>query len=300
MFIKSEVSGARKANLPEYLTSKGHTLKREGKQFRVEGATGLIVTGCCWYSHAQQRGGNALDYVIEMEGRPFAEAVAALKGFSDQGESAGPGKGEKHSVFLLPLRNSNDNRAISYLVKTRGIPYDVLEPYVANGRVYESEKHNCVFTGVDHDTGEARYAFQRSTIPRSGIMFESSGSDKRYSFSIRGSSEALFIFESAIDLFSYMSMNVSGCHGNFSMLSLGGLSSTALDHFCKSGSVKHVVFCLDNDSPADEAYERMGGKYASLGYMVYRHIPTYKDWNMQILRGGHSFSAPLVKWGGMS
>jgi hypothetical protein len=303
MISKTAILKARKAYLPEYLTANGHVLKREGSQFRVVGVPGLTVVDCRWYNHAQQQGGNALDYAVQVEGRPFAEAVAALECFSRDAACCDEylPAAERRMAFKRPPGNGDNRRVETYLVKTRGINYDVLKPHLASGRIYESLfRHNCVFIGTDCDTGEARYAFERSSIPGSRIMFESQGSDKRCSFGIHGMTDTILVFESAIDMLSYSSMEPGDQRRNDSMLSLGGLSGTALDHFArKHRGLKNIVFCIDSDRPADDAYMRLGQTYMSRGYNVSRHSPEFKDWNEQLLRGGHSFPAPHVRWGGV-
>jgi hypothetical protein len=129
-------------------------------------------------------------------------------------------------------------------------------------------------------------------------MFESTGSDKRYSFSLPGTSETLLVFESVIDLFSYMSMAPGEVHKGAFWLSLGGLNNIALDHLLRKwNGLSKIIFCLDSDSAADEVYTRIGEKYVMTGYSVSRHIPIFKDWNEQLLRSGYSFPGPPEEWG---
>ena len=300
MISQNIILKARNANLPEYLTAKGCKLVKEGRQFRVIGVSGLVVTDNRWYDHARQRGGNAIDYLVQMEGVGFKDAIAALEGYyGDTNNCAcGPLPGDRHSEFRLPPKNSNNARVLSYLVDIRGISYDVLESYIANGRIYEAYgSNNCVFTGIDYDTHEVRYAFQRSSLKNSHVMFESFGSDKRYSFSIPGLSDTALIFESVIDLYSHLSMEPGGDFSDAFYLSLGGLGNISLDHFIRRWSgIRNIIFCLDSDSAADEAYVRLGAKYVADGYNVSRHIPECKDWNAQLLCGGYSFPAPPVPW----
>jgi hypothetical protein len=205
-------------------------------------------------------------------------------------------------VFRPPQKNGDNARVLTYLVKTRGIRHNILQPHITGGRIYQAYRsNNCVFTGIDYETGEVRYAFQRSSLAQSRIMYETLGSDKRYSFSIPGLSDSLFIFESVVDLFSYLSMGPGETHSDASFLSLGGLGSIPLDSFLKQwGGLREIIFCLDSDSAADDAYEQLGCKYTSRGYNVSRHRPVYKDWNLQLTRGGHSFPAPPVPWEGLS
>ena len=301
MIHQNTILKARNANLPKYLTAKGCKLVKEGRQFRVKGISGLVVTDNRWYDHARQRGGNTIDYLILMEGMGFKDAIAALADYyGDTNNCAcGPLPDGRHSEFRLPPKNRDNARVLSYLVDIRGISHDALSPYLENGRVYEAEgTGNCVFTGIDYDTNEVRYAFQRSSLKKSHIMFETFGSDKRYSFSIPGLSETALIFESVIDLFSYLSMEPGAVYNDAFYLSLGGLSSIALDHFVRRwNKLRNIIFCLDSDSSADEAYVRLGAKYAADGYNVSRHIPKQKDWNEQLFKEGYSFPAPPVLWG---
>ena len=300
MISQNTILKARNANLPEYLTTKGCKLVKEGQQFRVSGASGLVVTDNRWYDHAHQRGGNTLDYLISIEGKGFKDAVAALADYYGDTNNYMPRSSleNRHAAFQPPSKNVDNTSVLSYLVETRGIQYDVLHPYFTSGRVYEAlGTKNCVFTGVDHDTNEVRYAFQRSSYLKSSVMFESFGSDKRYSFSIPGLSDTVLVFESVIDLFSYLSMEPGKIHSDDFFLSLGGLGSIALDYFIlKWRKLRNIVFCLDNDNAADDAYERLGAKYALSEYNVSRHIPDFKDWNEQLLRMGYSFPAPPVEW----
>ena len=301
MLSQETVLQARTANLPEYLRANGRHLVREGRQFRVKGTSGLIVTGNCWYDHSKQQGGNSLDYAIQVEGMKFKDAVNALRQYSSSAccDASCASQPSGHEAFKLPPKNKSNKRAISYLVKTRGIEYDFLRDHVINERIYESrETHNVDFTGIDHQTGEARYAFQRSSFPKSRIMFETRGSDKRHSFSLLGLSSTLFVFESVIDLLSYMSMEPGYIHSDAFWLSLGGLSGLALDKIlCNWCGLDNIIFCLDNDSAADEAYSKLGARYVSYGYSVSRHTPLSKDWNMQLLQYGYCFPAPPVPWG---
>ena len=299
MIGKTAVLKARNADLPGYLRANGWELVREGRQFRVKGISGLVVTGNYWYDHARQRGGNALDYLIYVENMGFKEAVAALAGYGGSNCARISNPEERHKSFRPPPKNADNARMLSYLIDTRGIRREVLRPHIKSGRVYEAfGTHNCVFAGIDSATNEARYAFERSSLPNSRVMFESSGSDKRYSFSITGISDTVLVYESTIDLFSYLSMEPGKMHSGDFFLSLGGLGSTALDNFISRwGGLRKIIFCLDKDCPADEAYARLGAKYASHGYGVSRHLPEFKDWNEQLLQGGYPFAAQPVPWG---
>jgi hypothetical protein len=276
---------ARKASIVDYLLDSGKILLKEGHQFRVKNYAGLIVSGNMWYSHTLSKGGNTLDFLIEFEHFEFKKAVELL--------STGCSTGctpiyESNKVtggvqLVVPERNTDDKRVLAYLIKTRGLCIDVVIPLIKQGRIYEAmDNHNCIFTGIDEELS-IRYAMQRSSIPNSDLKFESKGSDKRYSFSLKGTNDILCVFESPIDLLSYMSIYFGSSRLNSHMLSLGGTSDIALESYIKRyPGIRKIVFCIDNDKAGLQAFNSLSGKYSSKSFKIYKHIPVNKDWNLQL------------------
>lgn len=273
---------ARRASIEEYLKSRGKTLLKEGRQYRVTNHSGLVVSGNMWYSHTLSKGGNTLDYLIEMEGMDFKKAVDVLSHMGAAPVKAG--KTENAGQVVVPERNTDDKRVMAYLTKTRGLSVRVIVPLLKQGRIYESiGTHNCVMTGVDGD-GMVRYVMQRSTISGSSVKFESEGSDKKYSFSLEGCSDILFVFESSIDLLSYMTLRNGAMEPHPHMLSLGGVTDIALEAFIgRVPGIRKIVFGLDNDKAGHEVYGTFFKKYSLKGFKVYKHFPEQKDWNQQLL-----------------
>lgn len=96
-------------------------------------------------------------------------------------------------------------REIEYL-HGRGIDYELIDFCISTGRLYESYPHyNAVFVGQDRD-GKPRYANLRGI--GTDFIGDATGSDKRYSFGIPAEvqSDTLHLFESAVDLLSYGTM----------------------------------------------------------------------------------------------
>ncbi len=277
---KNLIIQARRANLEEYLKATGNILLKEGKQFRVKNHSGLVVSGNRWYSHSLSKGGNSLDYLIEMEHLDFKKAIEYLLNRKNTIKTETPLQNKR---IIVPQRNINDKRVIAYLVKTRMISQNVIIPLIMQGRIYESiEYHNCVFTGID-EYNNIKYVTQRSSLPNCSLRFESMGSDKKYSFSIKGKTDIVCVFESPIDLLSYRTIYHGTSRIQSHMLSLGGVSSIALDAYIeRNPQIKNIVFCLDNDATGNEAYISFQHKYLPKGFNVYKHFPQTKDWNLQI------------------
>ena len=157
----------------------------------------------CWFSRGIG-GYSALDYLIKVKELPFTQAVETIMGnLSAAPPAFAPApKTPKEKVLLLPQANRSATHAVEYLHR-RGIDDELIDFCIQTGRLYESYPyHNVVFVGMDAD-GKPRYANQRGI--GSDFIGDANGSDKHYSFGIpaAAASDTLHLFESAVDLLSY-------------------------------------------------------------------------------------------------
>jgi hypothetical protein len=140
-------------------------------------------------------------------------------------------------------------------------------------------------------SGKARYGALRSTT--SSYKGDVSGSDKHFSFSISGTSNTVHVFEAAIDLLSYATLELydgRDWHRD-SLLSLAGVYKTkrkdvvpiALEQFLKDHpGISTLRLHLDNDEIGRGA---VAGIVSGLNgrYQVYDEPPRYgKDVNDQL------------------
>ncbi|MFT9494518.1 MULTISPECIES: DUF3991 and TOPRIM domain-containing protein [Thermotaleaceae] len=217
----------------------------------------------CWWSRGIG-GRSALDYLIKVRGMSFPEAVIQIDG---QVAVVPPvsSKVEKTTEpkrLLLPDKNENNDRVIAYLMG-RGIHRDLIDYCIKTKRLYESRNyHNAVFIGFDKE-GVPRYGTLRGTSARR-FLGEVNGSDKHFSFSIpaQNKSSKLHLFESAIDLLSYCTLELQSGKDweQENHLSLAGIykpkqnieESTppaALMQFLKDHPhIKDIALHLDNDT----------------------------------------------------
>ena len=248
----------------------------------------------CWWSRGIG-GRSALDYLIKVCGMEFVEAVHHLCGCT--GYSPHPPaytvKPLPKPTFILPKPHANNNHALRYLTG-RGIDSEILTYCVQTGRLYEDERHNCVFVGFD-DSGKARYAMLRSSSPTSMYLREVDGSDKRYAFALpfRHNADTVYLFESAIDLLSFATMRKDAWQ-QFNYLSLSGvyqprqmLNETPLpvalaQHLHDRPHVRRVVLCLDNGKPGRMAAKTICALLPER-YTVELLLPDKgKDYNRQL------------------
>ena len=105
----------------------------------------------------------------------------------------------------LPMRANSNRRVQAYLMQ-RGIDRDIIDYFFSKGLLYESHPyHNAVFVGRN-EKGEPAYAALRSTGTKR-FAGEAAGSRKAYAFSFsEGRSATVHVFESAIDLLSYATL----------------------------------------------------------------------------------------------
>ena len=251
-----------------------------------------------WWSH-RIGGYNALDYLVKVKGVSFVEAVETLMGRAAVMPSvvcAAPKK-EQPKVLLLPEKSPTTDRVTEYLF-SRGIDYGIIESCISHGLIYESlPYHNAVFVGYDREQ-KPRYAAFRATN-NSRIMGDCSGSDKHYSFRIaEGRSDELHLFECAIDLLSYATLEVlAGREWRAeNLVSLSGVylskkrpedskTPMALSQFLSENpNVRKITLHLDNYAAGRNASLAIQAKLADR-YEMADCPPQYgKDYNDYLCR----------------
>ena len=237
-----------------------------------------------------------MDYLMKVKGYSFPEAVELLVGSDAVVESQPKSYVAKEAVdrkLMFPELVEKPYYAKKYL-QDRGIHPEIIQYCIDHSMLFETANyHNVVFVGYDKN-GIAKYGAMRGT--RSSYKGEVTGSDKRFSFAIMETSKAehLHLFESAIDLLSYATLELMAGRNwkQDALLSLAGvfqtkrkdvvplaLSQYLNDHPCIS--VLHLH--LDNDEVGRGA---AAGIIAGLSdkYEIYDEPPaeSFKDVNEQL------------------
>ena len=178
-----------------------------GNTYTTRTHDSLKISNGKWMWWSQRTGGrSALDYLIKVRGYSFLEAVELLA----ERANIQPPLFVSENVpmekqLLLPKKNQDDQKVIAYLLG-RGIDKEIIQFCLESGRVYESAfHHNVVFVGMD-EKDNPKYAALRGI--GTSFIGEANGSDKNYSFSIfaEKSNDTVHLFESAIDLLSYATL----------------------------------------------------------------------------------------------
>lgn len=284
-YTREQIQRADDTDLYVFLSGRGEQFKRCGKEYRWLRHDSVMINKNEWYRFSQNKGGHAIDFMKEFYGLSFAEAVKELLG--EEGDSNNRTAKEdagRQKVCPIPLpglelpeRNESCEIARKYLIEQRKLSEQLVDQMIAKGDIYESKNyHNVVFVGRDKEQNP-RYTAMRGT-DENRYRGEARGSEKAYGFGHIGTDEKLFVFESPIDLLSYITA-VPEEWEKHSYISLGGLSEKAMKRmYTEYPHIHSIYLCLDNDEPGNERCRQ----FVSLipeKLSVYRLEPVKKDWN---------------------
>ena len=286
-YTREQIQRADDTDLYVFLSGRGEQFKRCGKEYRWLRHASVMINKSEWYRFSQNKGGHAIDFMKEFYGLSFAEAVKELLGEEGAGDTdrrtakEDAGRQKVCPIPLpgleLPERNESCEIARKYLIEQRKLSEQLVDQMIAKGNIYESKNyHNVVFVGRDKEQNP-RYAAMRGT-DENRYRGEARGSEKAYGFGYIGTDEKLFVFESPIDLLSYITA-VPEEWEKHSYISLGGLSEKAMKRmYTEYPHIHSIYLCLDNDESGNERCRQ----FVSLipeELSVYRLEPVKKDWN---------------------
>lgn len=228
-YINAEdIIAARQIDLLSYLQTyePGELVKLPGNNYCTREHDSLKISNGKWHWFSRGIGGRtALDYLVKVKEMPFTDAVRLLTGapiqtYVPSKEHTAP----KERNLLLPEVDTNCDEVKKYL-QGRGIHPTIIDYCIENKLLFQTVNYkNALFVGYDN-TGKPRYGALRSTF--SAYKSEATGSDKRYSFSIAANptADTVHVFESAIDLMSYATLQLyeGGEWKSTPMLSLAGV-----------------------------------------------------------------------------
>ena len=233
-YTQQQIEQARSIDLLTYLQTYEPTelVHLKGNTYSTRTHSSLKISNGKWMWWSQGFGGaTALDYLIKVKGMSFTDAMKVLTNGAGLLPAFNSEIGSKQieKRLLLPEKSDTTDEITRYLTG-RGIDKNLIEACINRGVLFESQPyHNCVFVGYDRN-GVARYACYRSTNHLK-MMGDAAGSDKRYSFRTNSKGSTLHVFESPIDLLSYMTIDNLKNNRWLTepMLSLGGVYEPSKD-----------------------------------------------------------------------
>lgn len=287
VYTDEEKRAASETDIVSILERNGQEVRRRGSEYEwLDNGQVVSIKDNLWYHQYEQVGGNTISFVKKFFKMDYPSALGFILG-SGAGEiSKSPVREKPKVVFDLPGKEPTMKRVFAYLTNTRGLDPEVVRFFVHNKLIYESAgNHNAVFVGTDKE-GNARHAHLRSTGSESKWRLNQKGSDSRFSFGWRGTSDRIFVFEAPIDMISYISLHKENWQAD-NYISACSVSDHALmQRLQDDTSIRKVYVCLDNDGPGQEAASRIRDKLTEKGYEAEILIPELKDWNEDLLNSG--------------
>ena len=242
----------------DILVRDGVPMKRTSGVYRHRKHDSLVITkgeGFYWFSQGYGSK-NPIDYYVKVENMPFVDAaykVLEVMNFDYSrkdivlADNSSVNPNYIHGSFELPERADTNKNVYAYLTKTRGLDKSLIASLIDKGLIYQDRKYNnAVFIGKDFE-GNIVSAFKRSTRTYGNSTFKSGdeyGSMKEYRFRVENSTNATVnVFESEIDLLSYLSM-LPELARNENYIALGGVSDRALTAFLeRNAAIEHINIC---------------------------------------------------------
>lgn len=266
-FTTEQIEKAKEIDLLSYLQHhKPEELAFDSRNsYKTVSHDSLKISNGMWYWFSRGIGGKtALEYLIQVEGYSFTDAVSHLikqKGIEKVVRKNYLTEEEKIKRLILPQKSYSNSKIISYL-KGRGISKNIIDECINKDLIYQDyPKNNVVFVGYD-ENNNPRYGGVRGANS-SRYMHECYGSDKAYSFKLTSiiPNNEVHLFESAIDLLSYATIlkKENKEWQNENLISLAGVYQPAKNledskvplalnlYLNNNPNINRIVLHLDND-----------------------------------------------------
>lgn len=286
-FSDEQLQRASGIDIVAMLQGQGEKLKKQGRVYRWMRYDSTVIDRNRWYRHSREIGGGPIQFMQHFYGMDFVEAVKYLLDGEEGAEFVQASRNPEPKLpFTPPKLSKNMHRTFAYLIKTRKIDADIVQHFVNEKKILETEGyHNVAFCGYD-EKGEMKQMHLRSTLPGNRFFMDIDGSDKQYYFRHIGTNSDVYVFEAPIDMLSYITMNKENWQES-SYVCLGGVAIDALKNILSTNEqISKVYMCVDRDDAGDKTVKRIGDELNEMGYEWERILPENKDWNEDLTAGG--------------
>ena len=285
-FSDEQLQRASGIDIVAMLQGQGEKLKKQGRVYRWMRYDSTVIDRNRWYRHSREIGGGPIQFMQHFYGMDFVEAVKYLLDGEEGAEFVQASRTPEPKLpFIPPKLSKNMHRTFAYLIKTRKIDADIVQHFVNEKKILETEEyHNTAFCGYD-EKGEMKQMHLRSTLPGNRFFMDIDGSDKQYYFRHIGTNSDVYVFEAPIDMLSYITMNKENWQES-SYVCLGGVAIDALKNVLSTNEqISKVYMCVDRDDAGDKTVKRIGDELNEMGYEWERILPENKDWNEDLTAG---------------
>ena len=295
------IARAREVDLYSYLKAyePSELVPCKGGTYCTATHDSLKISNGKWFWFNRGIGGaSALDYLIKVRNMNFIDAVNCMNGVADMPSFSCIQKQpiKKYDRIYLPPFNFACKKVKPYLI-SRGIDEGIVDYFIRKKQIAEDNRNGyALFFGRD-ETGNILQCSVRAT-DGSTEKRDVAGSNRAYSFSLCAEPEpkTLRLFESAIDLMSYLTLKKQAGHKLGGIyLSLSGVYKPrdrpeeskvpiTLERCLEQYPIEKIDLYLDRDEAGHLAAMGLTAVLGESYEMHYRPPPFGKDYNEYLQR----------------
>lgn len=284
---------ANSVNMIDLLKHLNEPIEKKGKHNKWLKHKSVSFKDNKWYQHSLKRGGLPIDFLTTFFNQDYSEAISYLN-TNFETKDYDISSFTNNRKFVITKQNHNNNQVITYLKYFRFIDKKIIDYFINKDILYEDLKyHNCNFAGKDNN-GQIVHihavSTHKSLYDYKGIV---SGSNTSFPFNLIGKSNQVFVFESPIDLLSYLTLNPDNFKVH-SYLALCGLSIKPIKAILELYQhLDTVNLCLDNDIAGESAKAKFKEELIIDNKISVKIInPKFKDFNEDLKFINHQ---PVIK-----
>ena len=205
--------------------------------------------------------------------------------------------------FRLPDRTlQGDNKMLVHLNKTCGIHQSILNQCIRERNLYQDARGNIVFVGRNSQTNQPEYA-GISGIEKNQEYRTVIGSSKEVGFGLnlnQPNTKQLIVCESSMDALSIATIlyNQNQPLSNYSFLSVGDLSATALEQQLKNNpQIESVRVCYNAQENSLKFQEQVLQTLKDIKYTgeIMEHPSVYQNFHQDLLQMQQSVPTQTVQ-----
>lgn len=306
IYTPSEIKEVEKIDIVSFCEAKGIEVIRTGnKYYRLAEHDSLVINTHSNYFvwNSQQVAGNVINFVQSYYDCNFYKAMQILSA-----ETFSTTNTEKQikEQFIYDINTVDDTSKIERYLDKRGISTYLSSLLIGLGLINQDDKGNVVFNWFKDEeivgyTLNGVYKYKdKKTGKRKNYKKIGANSELDYGFNFtfgnKNNADNLYIFESEIDLLSYLTLFPKKAK-NSTFLSMNGLKkqtvlSFIIDYFTVNYDVyKNIYLCVDNDEAGLNFIKTMKDSYEqqlkgtdkvlkfSIDIPEKRDNEVKKDWN---------------------
>ena len=144
-FSDEQLQRASGIDITAMLQGQGEKLKKQGRVYRWMRYDSTVIDRNRWYRHSREIGGGPIQFMQHFYGMDFVDAVKYLLNGEEGAEFVQASRTPEPKLpFTPPKLSKNMHRTFAYLIKTRKIDADIVQYFVDEKKILETEEYHII------------------------------------------------------------------------------------------------------------------------------------------------------------